>query len=50
MHIKTAQFVVFLIVLGKWKVSAGLHIHFKKILRAQIMRAKCLKKACKARR
>ena len=32
MHIKIAQFVVFLIVLGKRKVSAGLHIHFKKIL------------------
>ena len=32
-HIKTARFVVSLIVLGKWKVTAGLQIHPRKILR-----------------
>ena len=41
-HIKRARFVVPLIVLGKWKVSAGLQIHPKKILRRT-------NKACKAR-
>ena len=33
-RIKTARFVVFLIVFGKWKVPAGLQIHPKKILKA----------------
>ena len=32
-HIKTARFVVPLIVLEKWKVTAGLQIHTKMILR-----------------
>ena len=32
-HIKTARFVAFLIVPGKWGVSAGLQIYPKKILR-----------------
>ena len=31
-QIKTTRFLVLLIVLGKWKVPAGLQIHLKKIL------------------
>ena len=40
-HLKTARFVVPLIVLGKWEVSAGLQIYPKKILHHT-------NKACKA--
>ena len=49
-HKKTAQFVVRLIVLGKWKVSAGLQIHPKNTLRRTNGRRKREKKARKARK
>ena len=41
-HIKIARFVVPLLVLGKWKVSDGLRVYPKKILRRT-------NKACNAR-
>ena len=44
-HIKTARFVAFLIVPGKWGVSAGLQIYPKKILRRTNKVCKALEKS-----
>ena len=49
-HIKTARFVVTLIVIGKWKLVDGLPIYPKKILRCTNKAYKAGRKDTKARK
>ena len=48
-YVKTARFLVPLIVLGKWKVFAEVKIHRKRFQGAQIRRARRAEKARTAR-